>query len=98
MRSTPVSSDESGSSLPKPLAPLQNRAAASRSPYIQEHAKDLVAWQLLDDEAVERARKENKLIFLHIGYKACHCKSCDHPRISFAVSMANGSSLSINVN
>ncbi|RBR17092.1 uncharacterized protein FIESC28_06594 [Fusarium coffeatum] len=72
MRSTPVSGDESGSSLPKPLSPLQNRAAASRSPYIQEHAQDLVAWQLLDDEAVERARKENKLIFLHIGYKACH--------------------------
>ncbi|RGP79615.1 hypothetical protein FLONG3_2363 [Fusarium longipes] len=72
MRSTPVSSDESGSSLPKPLSPLQNRAAASRSPYIRDHAEDLVAWQLLDDEAVERSRKENKLIFLHVGYKACH--------------------------
>jgi hypothetical protein len=85
MRSTPVSSDESGSSLPKPLSPLQNRAAASRSPYIREHAEDLVAWQLLDDEAVERSRKENKLIFLHIGYKACHCKSRDHHFVSFAL-------------
>ncbi|KAK6709162.1 unnamed protein product [Fusarium graminearum] len=72
MRSTPVSSDESASSLPRPLSPLQNRAASSRSPYIRDHAKDLVAWQLLDDEAVERSRKENKLIFLNIGYKACH--------------------------
>jgi uncharacterized protein YyaL (SSP411 family) len=72
MRSTPVSSDESASSLPKPLSPLQNRAASSRSPYVRDHAEDLVAWQLLDDEAVERSRKENKLIFLHIGYKACH--------------------------
>ncbi|KAF5018764.1 hypothetical protein F66182_9249 [Fusarium sp. NRRL 66182] len=70
MRSTPVSGDES--SLPKPLAAIQNRAAMSRSPYIRDQANSLVAWQLLDDDAVERARKENKLIFLHIGYKACH--------------------------
>ncbi|KAM0562710.1 hypothetical protein ACHAPJ_001547 [Fusarium lateritium] len=68
--STPVSGDES--SLSKPLAALQNRAAESLSPYIKSHAKSLVSWQLLDDDAVERARKENKLIFLHIGYKACH--------------------------
>ncbi|KAF4963369.1 hypothetical protein FSARC_8619 [Fusarium sarcochroum] len=68
--STPVSGDES--SLPKPLPALQNRAAASGSPYIKSHVNSLVSWQLLDDDAVERARKENKLIFLHIGYKACH--------------------------
>ncbi|ENH69737.1 hypothetical protein FOQG_04626 [Fusarium oxysporum f. sp. raphani 54005] len=72
MRSTPVSGDESSSSLPKPLAPLRNRAAASQSPYIRGQAESLVSWQLLDDEAVERSRKENKLIFMHIGYKACH--------------------------
>ncbi|KAF5658500.1 DUF255 domain-containing protein [Fusarium heterosporum] len=76
MRSTPVSGDESGSSLPKPLAPLQNRAATSRSPYIRDQAKSLVFWQLLNDEAIERSRKENKLIFLHIGYKACHSQVC----------------------
>ncbi|KAF4447848.1 hypothetical protein F53441_8653 [Fusarium austroafricanum] len=76
MRSTPASGDESGSSLPKPLSPLQNRAAASRSPYIRDQAKSLVSWQLLNDEAVERSRKENKLIFLHIGYKACHSSVC----------------------
>lgn len=77
MRSTPVSGDESGSSLPKPLAPLQNLAATSQSPYIRDQAKSLVSWQLFNDEAIERSRKENKLIFLHIGYKACHCKSRD---------------------
>lgn len=99
MRSTPVSSDESASSLPRPLSPLQNRAASSRSPYIRDHAKDLVAWQLLDDEAVERSRKENKLIFLNIGYKACHCKSCHHLCVSFPLlAMANNSSLSPHVN
>lgn len=57
------------------LPALQNRASGSKSPYVKSQADSPVLWQLLDDEAVERARKENKLIFLHIGYKACHCKS-----------------------
>jgi uncharacterized protein YyaL (SSP411 family) len=35
----------------------------------------LVKWQILDAESVERAKRENKLLFLHIGYKACHCTS-----------------------
>ena len=58
----------------KPLQAIRNRASSSRSPYVRDQAGSSVAWQLLDDEAVERARKENKLVFLHIGYKACHCK------------------------
>ncbi|KAL0937257.1 DUF255 domain protein [Colletotrichum truncatum] len=53
-------------------APLVNRVGQSKSPYVRSHAEGRVAWQLLDDEAIERARKENKLIFLHIGFKACH--------------------------
>ena len=57
------------------LSALRNRASGSKSPYVKDQANSQVSWQLLDDEAVERARKENKLIFLHIGYKACHCKS-----------------------
>lgn len=71
MRTTGVSGAETGGS--GPLSPLRNRANDSNNPYINDHTHDLVAWQLMDDEAVERAKKENKLIFLHIGYKACHC-------------------------
>ncbi|KAH7316706.1 hypothetical protein B0I35DRAFT_433788 [Stachybotrys elegans] len=52
--------------------PMQNRAAESRSPYIRSQQESLVKWQLLDSESVDRARRENKLIFLHVGYKACH--------------------------
>lgn len=33
-----------------------------------------VAWQLWGDEAIELAKKENKLLFVSIGYSACHCK------------------------
>lgn len=53
---------------------LHNRASQSISPYVQSHADSPVAWQLLDDEAIARAKRENKLIFLNIGFKACHCK------------------------
>lgn len=56
--------------------PLVNRVGQSKSPYVRSHAEGKVAWQLLDDETIDRAKKENKLIFLHIGFKACHCKQC----------------------
>ncbi|KAL8387510.1 hypothetical protein RB595_009856 [Gaeumannomyces hyphopodioides] len=55
-----------------PARPLLNRAGDSSSPYLRAHQDTPVAWQLLDDEAIARARRENKLIFLHIGFKACH--------------------------
>lgn len=57
------------------LPPLQNRAGNSTSPYVQSHASTPVAWQLLDDDAIQRAKKENKLIFMNIGFKSCHCES-----------------------
>jgi hypothetical protein len=60
---------------------LVNRVGGSKSPFVSAKARDAVAWQLLDGEAVEAARRSNKLIFLHIGYKACHCESLwDGPR------------------
>jgi len=53
--------------------PLRNRAGESKSPYISAQADGPVAWQLLDDESVSRAKAENKMVFLNIGYMACHC-------------------------
>ena len=55
-----------------PLTPLKNRANESLSPFVKSFANSPVAWQPLDNATVERAKKEHKLIFLHIGYKACH--------------------------
>ena len=63
-----------GMSSPPDVSPLRNRLGAAKSPYVMGHADSPVAWQLLDDEAVERAKRENKLIFLSIGYKGCHCE------------------------
>ncbi|TLS21644.1 uncharacterized protein PpBr36_09486 [Pyricularia pennisetigena] len=51
---------------------LQNRAGDSESPYIQAHQDTPVAWQLLDKDAVALAKSQNKLIFMNIGFKACH--------------------------
>ncbi|RDW62105.1 hypothetical protein BP6252_11538 [Coleophoma cylindrospora] len=51
---------------------LVNRANESKSPYVRAHASNPVAWQLWGDEAIALARKENKLLFVSIGYHACH--------------------------
>ncbi|KAM0323649.1 hypothetical protein ACHAQA_008584 [Verticillium albo-atrum] len=58
--------------VPEAAPSLRNRASQSNSPYIQGQINSPVAWQLLDDEAVDRAQRENKLIFMNIGFKACH--------------------------
>ena len=53
---------------------LENKAHESRSPYVRAHAGNPVKWQLWGDEAIELARKENRLLFVSIGYSACHCE------------------------
>ena len=42
------------------------------SPYLQQHAHNPVNWFPWGEEAFEKAKKENKLIFLSIGYSTCH--------------------------
>jgi len=54
---------------------LKNRAGESKSPYVRAHAGNAVSWQLWGDEALEMAKRENRLLFLSLGYSACHCKS-----------------------
>jgi uncharacterized protein YyaL (SSP411 family) len=39
-----------------------------------------VAWQLWDSKAIELAKKHNRLIFVSIGYSACHCEYCNYSR------------------
>ncbi|GAB4346519.1 MAG: thioredoxin domain-containing protein [Gammaproteobacteria bacterium] len=52
--------------------PTLNRLARESSPYLQQHAGNPVDWYPWCDEALERARRENKPILLSIGYSACH--------------------------
>jgi uncharacterized protein len=49
-----------------------NRLAQETSPYLKQHAHNPVDWYPWGPEALERARRENKPIFLSIGYSACH--------------------------
>ncbi|MGE5144118.1 MAG: thioredoxin domain-containing protein, partial [Acidobacteriota bacterium] len=51
---------------------MPNRLAGETSPYLQQHAANPVDWYPWGDEALERARRENKPILLSIGYSACH--------------------------
>lgn len=53
---------------------LTNRAGESKSPYVRAHASNPVAWQVWGDEAIALAKKENRLLFVSIGYSACHCE------------------------
>ena len=49
-----------------------NRLAAETSPYLLQHAHNPVDWFAWGDEALARAKAEDKPIFLSIGYAACH--------------------------
>lgn len=73
LKPAPIESGDRGT-ITHQLPPLENRAKGGKTPFIRSHGDGLVAWQLLDNESVERAKSENKLIFLHVGYQACHCK------------------------
>ena len=53
-------------------APLVNRLADHPSPYLALHGHDPVAWQEWNAATIARARQENKLLFVSVGYFACH--------------------------
>ena len=56
-----------------------NRLAKERSPYLLQHAANPVDWYPWGDEAFERARTEDKPIFVSIGYSTCHwCHVMEH--------------------
>ncbi|BES99385.1 DUF255 [Nesidiocoris tenuis] len=50
----------------------RNRLANERSPYLLQHASNPVDWYPWGEEAFEKARNEDKLIFLSVGYSTCH--------------------------
>jgi uncharacterized protein YyaL (SSP411 family) len=60
--------NESAKSAPPP----RNRLAKETSPYLLLHAHNPVDWYPWGEEALERARREKKLIFLSIGYSSCY--------------------------
>ena len=53
-------------------ATTTHRLASAQSPYLQQHANNPVDWYPWGSDALERARREQKPIFLSIGYSTCH--------------------------
>lgn len=49
-----------------------NRLIREKSPYLLQHAYNPVDWYPWGEEAFEKARRENKPVFLSIGYSTCH--------------------------
>src|SRR6476661_1657653 len=51
---------------------MANRLAQETSPYLLQHRENPVDWYPWGTEALERARREDRPIFLSVGYSACH--------------------------
>lgn len=51
---------------------LSNRCNDSKSPYVRSHANNPTAWQLWTPETLELSKRTNRLLFVSIGYSACH--------------------------
>ncbi|QHG91338.1 thioredoxin domain-containing protein [Sulfurimonas sp. CVO] len=51
---------------------MSNRLKLEDSPYLQQHKENPVDWYPWCEEAFEKAKKENKAIFISIGYSSCH--------------------------
>ncbi|MCD6018709.1 MAG: thioredoxin [Bacteroidetes bacterium] len=58
---------------------MPNNLIKESSPYLLQHANNPVNWYAWNDETLELAKKENKLILISIGYSACHwCHVMEH--------------------
>jgi uncharacterized protein YyaL (SSP411 family) len=77
-----------------------NRLAQEHSPYLLQHADNPVAWFPWGEDAFQRARAEDKPIFLSIGYSTCHwCHVMAHESFESAdvASLLNEHFVSIKV-
>jgi len=54
------------------LNTFTNRLAKENSPYLLQHAHNPVDWYPWGEEALQKAKNENKVILVSIGYSACH--------------------------
>ena len=58
---------------------MPNRLAAEQSPYLLQHKDNPVDWYPWGQDAFDLARRENKPIFLSVGYSTCHwCHVMEH--------------------
>ena len=75
-----------------------NRLAGESSPYLLQHAHNPVDWYPWGDEAWERARRENKMVLVSIGYAACHwCHVMERESFEDEAIAARQNELAINI-
>ena len=75
-----------------------NRLAEETSPYLLQHADNPVDWYPWGDEALNRAREEDRPILLSIGYAACHwCHVMEHESFEDASTAAVMNERFVNV-
>jgi uncharacterized protein YyaL (SSP411 family) len=75
----PLPSGDELSELPPDGGPGFNRLVFEKSPYLRQHARNPVDWYPWGAEAFERARDEDRPVFLSIGYSTCHwCHVMEH--------------------
>ncbi len=64
---------------------MPNRLALEQSPYLLQHKDNPVDWYPWGDAAFEKARREDKPIFLSVGYSTCHwCHVMEHESFEHA--------------
>lgn len=54
------------------IFPMPNRLIHAQSLYLRKHAENPIDWWAWSDAAIEQARRDNKIIFLSVGYSSCH--------------------------
>ncbi len=65
--------------MQKPDNRKPNSLINETSPYLLQHAYNPVNWLAFSEQAFEKAREENKLVLISIGYSACHwCHVMEH--------------------
>ncbi len=76
----------------------KNRLAEETSPYLQQHADNPVDWYPWGEEALNKARQEDKPILLSIGYSACHwCHVMAHESFEDEVTAKIMNDLYVNI-
>ena len=72
-------SKEKKENMSTPMHKYTNQLINETSPYLLQHAHNPVNWYPWGEEALEKAKKENKPIIISIGYAACHwCHVMEH--------------------
>ena len=80
------------------IASNGNRLQHEKSPYLLQHAHNPVDWHPWGEEAFEKARREDKPIFLSIGYSTCHwCHVMAHESFENPATAAVMNELFVNI-